>query len=233
MSAPERNGPVVESLDHEVKFALAASLAGPASALLDGVCARERHARSRVGTIYFDDRALDSAHEKWASDYRKTKVRLRWYDGAGTVHLEIKRRIGSRREKLRFETAIPGADLESGGLGAAEQADVGALLSGLGIEAPPDLAPALRLAYSRDRFVDRHSDCRLSLDTSIAAIERAPWCAATGLAAATHGELDLALVECKGASRDLPPLVAALAALGARRTSFSKYNACLTHGIHV
>jgi hypothetical protein len=225
--------PGVESLDHEVKFVLAASLAGPARALLEGVCRREHHARSRIGTIYFDDRALGSAHEKWASDYRKTKVRLRWYDGAGTVHLEVKRRVGSRREKLRFETSMPGEQLESGGLHAAAAAGVGGLLAGLGIESPADLAPALRLVYSRDRFVDSGSGSRLSLDSAIAAVERAPWCAATGLPAGARGELDVALVECKGASRDLPATVAALAALGVRRSSFSKYNACLTHGTYV
>jgi hypothetical protein len=35
------------------------------------------------------------------------------------------------------------------------------------------------------------------------------------------------LVEIKGGSRDLPPALAALAALGGRRESFSKYSFCL------
>ena len=110
----------------------------------------------------------------------------------------------SRREKLRFETAIPGESLEAGGLGEAARAGVGALLAGLGIDSPADLAPALRLVYSRDRFVDPNSECRLSLDTEIAAVERAPWCAAHGHPAGAHRTLDVALVECKGPSRDLP-----------------------------
>ena len=86
MSSLRAPSPAVESLDHEVKFVLAAHSAGPARALLAGLFRPESpHARSRIGTIYFDDRALSSAEEKLASDYRKTKIRLRWYDGAGPV----------------------------------------------------------------------------------------------------------------------------------------------------
>ena len=224
--------PAVETLDHEVKFLLAARAAGPARALLAGVCRCDpEHARSRIGTIYFDSLALDSAHEKWASDYRKTKIRLRWYDGAGKAHLEVKRRVGSRREKLRFETDVDGSSLEAGGLRAAAGAGVAERLAELGLRAPADLAPALRLVYERERFVDPVDSRRLSLDTSIAAVERAPWCAAAGPPRTPGSVLDVALVECKGGSRELPASIAALAHFGARRASFSKYTACLTDAL--
>ena len=216
----------VESLDHEVKLRLPAAAAAPARALLSGLCRAEApHARSRVATIYFDDRELTSAGEKAASDYRKTKLRLRWYDGAGAAILEIKRRVGSRREKRRLPLAFEGAALEAGGLAAAARSAWREALAAAGLEAPRDLAPVLRLVYDRERFVDPGTGARLSLDTRIAALEVAPW---TGLGTPA-GALDAALVELKGTGRELPPVLAALDAIGARRGSFSKYAACLSY----
>lgn len=223
--------PAVESLDHEVKFVLPAHSIAPARALLAGLFRPEApHARSRIGTIYFDDRNLSSVDEKLASDYRKIKIRLRWYDGAGPVHLEVKRRVGSRREKLRHELPVDGARLEAGGLAAAERCGVVEALRANGVVPPADLAPALRLAYERERYVDPATGARLSLDTAIAALEQAPWCAAAELERGAADELDVALVECKGTSRELPPALRVLEALGARRRSFSKYTTCLLHG---
>jgi hypothetical protein len=220
-------GPAVESLDHEVKFQLPAAAAAPARALLSGICRAEApHARSRVGTIYFDDGELSSAGEKLASDYAKTKLRLRWYDGGGFAHLEVKRRLGSRREKLRLALEFDGAALERGGLAAAANAPWQAALVAAGVRPPAGFRPALRLAYDRDRFVDPTSGARLSLDAALVALEVAPW---TGLSLRSAA-VDAALVEFKGTARELPPALRALAALGARRGSFSKYAACLFNG---
>lgn len=232
MSFSRADAPVVEALDHEVKFALPAAAAPAARALVAGICLPEApHAASRVATIYFDSRALDAAAEKWASDYRKTKVRLRWYDGTGPVVLEVKRRVGSRREKLRFATSFDGRTLETGGLAAAAGGEVLALLARRGIPTSADLAPALRLTYDRERFVGPGGRGRISLDTRIAAVERAPWTEGFDLDAESAGDArslrDLALVELKGNERELPPALRALEALGAKRRSFSKYTACL------
>jgi hypothetical protein len=231
MSLSRTAAPGVGALDHEVKFVLPAAAAPAARALLAGVCRPETpHARSRVSTIYFDSRNLDSAAEKWASDYRKTKVRLRWYDGAGAVMLEVKRRVGSRREKLRFPTPLDGRELEAGGLAAAAGGAIPAFLAGLGVAAAADLAPALRLAYDRERFVGPGETGRISLDTRLVAGERAAWCEGADLESGDPGDLDVALVELKGHDRGLPPALLALASLGAKRRSFSKYTACLSCG---
>lgn len=232
MLAVQDEVPAVESLDHEVKFVLPAGATAPARILLEGLCRRETpHARSRIGTIYFDDRALSSAGEKLASDYRKTKIRLRWYDGAGSVRLEVKRRVGSRREKLRRELPGDAAALEVGGLAAAERTGYRDALRALGVTPPADLAPVLHLTYERERFVDPASGARLSLDSRIEAVERAPWSDTEALRCEASDDLDVALIESKGGWRDLPPALLALAALGARRRSYSKYTACLLHRI--
>ena len=58
-----------------------------------------------VYTVYYDTPGLRCLHEKLNGDYLKSKVRLRWYrvgERAGdTAFLEVKMRLGSRREKVR------------------------------------------------------------------------------------------------------------------------------------
>ncbi len=222
MPAPARAALPPEALDHEVKLVLPAASGAAAHALLAGVCRPETpHAGGVVETVYFDDGTLSSLAEKEASDYLKTKVRLRWYDGGGPVWLEVKRRIGSRRDKARLETGLDGAELAARGLAGLAGLDLARLAARHGVALPPGLAPALRLRYRRDRFVEAGTGARLSLDREIRAIER------RGLPRAPAARaLDLALVELKGRERELPPALAPLHALGARRGSFSKYFAC-------
>jgi hypothetical protein len=210
----------VDGLDHEVKYILPAASAAAARALLAGVCRPEApHAASVVETVYFDDPGLGSLAEKRASDYLKTKVRLRWYDGRGPVWLEIKRRVGSRRDKARLPTGLDGAELGARGLAGLAGLDLARLAARSGVALRGALTPAVRLRYRRDRFVEPASGLRLSLDREIRALERAP-------GGAAGPELGLALVELKGSRRELPGALIALAALGARRVSFSKYFAC-------
>lgn len=222
MKPVEGDPPAVEALDHETKYVLPAAAAAAARALLAGVCRPETpHAESVVETVYFDDARLTSLGEKRASDYLKTKFRLRWYDGGGPVWLEIKRRVGGRRDKSRLATGLDGGELAARALGDFAGFDLTALAARRGLVLPAGLAPALRLRYHRARFVEPGSGLRLSLDRGIRAVER------RGAARADAArDLDVALVELKGDRRDLPGALGALAALGARRASFSKYLAC-------
>lgn len=218
----EGGPPAVDGLDHEVKYILPAASAAAARALLAGVCRPEApHAASVVETVYFDDPGLGSLAEKRASDYLKTKIRLRWYDGRGPVWLEIKRRVGSRRDKARLPTGLDGAELATRSLAELAGLDLAALAARAGAAVAPGLQPAVRLRYRRDRFVEPGSDLRLSLDREIRAVERRGSPRGDGIR-----DLDVALVELKGDRRELPGPLAALAALGARRGSFSKYLAC-------
>lgn len=222
MKPVEGDPPPVESLDHEVKYVLPAASAPAARALLAGLCRPETpHASGLVETVYFDDARLSSLEEKRASDYFKTKVRLRWYDGAGSVWLEIKRRIGGRRDKSRLPTGLDGAELAARSLAGLAGIDLAGWAARSGATLPPGLAPAVRLRYRRDRFIEPGSGLRLSLDREIRAVERRAPAPTAGARA-----LGVALVELKGQGRELPGALAALAALGARRASFSKYLAC-------
>ena len=108
---PRRAALPVQALDHEVKFVFPGAMFAVARTILSrSLPAGEPHAASLVETIYFDDRELESLEEKLGSDYLKTKIRLRWYDHSPAVWLEVKRRVGSRREKLRLPVAATGSD---------------------------------------------------------------------------------------------------------------------------
>ena len=223
-------GPV-EPLDHETKYVLPERAARSAAALLAGVCRRDdEHAESVVESIYFDTPELASWGEKRASDYRKTKIRLRWYDGGGPVWLELKRRVGSRREKRRLPVALDGALLSRRGLAAPELAVPTLLLAALGEPLPAALAPVAHLRYRRSRYLAHPDGARLALDRAIEWLALDARRCRVSPPAARTGALPHAVVELKGASRDLPAILAGLAALGARRGSFSKYGACLAAG---
>ena len=217
------------ALDHEAKFVFPGATIDVARAILCGSCRREEpHAASLVETIYFDGRRLESLEEKLASDYRKSKIRLRWYDRSEKVWLEVKRRVGSRREKLRVPVPFDGRELSRQSLDSPALSGVEALLVSLGEAAPPGMAPAAHLSYRRERFVEPASGARISLDSEISVLRIADWAAAAPGIRRVAGNLRSPyLVELKGDSRDLPPVLATLAALGGRRSSFSKYSFCL------
>jgi hypothetical protein len=227
---PTSAGPV-QALDHEVKFVFAGATLAVARAILHGACRREEpHAASLVETIYFDSQRLDFLAEKLGSDYLKTKIRLRWYDHSPAVWLEVKRRVGSRREKLRLPVAagaIDGRELSLLSLDSPALSRVPALLAEAGEAVPAALRPAVHLSYRRERFVEPASGLRISLDSDIRALRIADWAAAAPGIRRLPGNLRSPfLVELKGENRDLPPALTALAALGGRRESFSKYSFC-------
>jgi len=213
-----------EDLDHEAKFVLPESSAQPARILLRGVARAERpFAGGRVESIYFDDSGFRSLGEKLASEYLKTKTRLRWYDGSGAVYFECKQRIGTRRLKRRVPVDLDAASLSREGIAAASGAPIASWVAELGLALPGDLVPVLHLRYRRERFVAPGGD-RLCLDSEIEALAAAP------VLSTRRGPLRLAsaVFEVKGRSRALPATLVALDALGARLASFSKYSSCLS-----
>ena len=222
----------VDGFDHEVKFVFTGETIAVARAILRGACRREEpHAASLVETIYFDASGLDSLDEKLGSDYRKSKIRLRWYDRQPAVWLEVKRRFGSRREKRRLAASpepFDGRELSRTSLDTPGFDRVPAILAVAGEAAPPTLHPVLHLAYRRERFVEPSTGHRISLDSEIETLRIADRATASSSVRRVAGNRRSPfLVEVKGASRDLPPVIAALADLGGRRESFSKYSFCL------
>ena len=141
--------------------------------------------------------------EKINSDYLKTKVRLRWYEGGGRPaersFLEAKLRVGARRRKVRLETAFSGTWLTHTALHDQALRRIPQELRPLGVPVPSQLRPVLRIRYTRDRFVDPLAGVRISLDADISA----PAVNRELLSVPNPLPLDTAVVEVKGQAREL------------------------------
>lgn len=216
--------------EHEAKFPLDARRVGLVLGLLGARALPDPdHPDGRVNSVYFDTLDLRSFAEKLNSDFSKTKVRARWYadpqsgEPLGVVHLERKRREGTRRSKQRLTTDVPAARLAAASLSSSL---VAALPTPLWSEGSPPHGPlvaTLEVSYRRRRFVDPASGARLALDTDI----RVSRTNATFYPSPPPFALDRAVLEVKGPIADLPPALEGLRRLGCRRGSFSKYGACV------
>jgi hypothetical protein len=205
-------------LEHEVKYVVPAHSVVAVAAFVGGCCRPDAaFARGWVDSIYFDTPGLALYQEKAASDLKKTKVRVRWYDGQGAVFAEVKRRYGTRRAKRRLACDVLSRDLEAVGLEAASLRGVPGLLAARGESLPGGLAPVLRVGYLRQRWICPGGE-RVSLDREIGA---SAWAARIG--GGGDSRLRGAVLEVKGRGTVLPAVLAPLAALGCRRRSFSKY----------
>ena len=179
-----------------------------------------------VYTVYYDTPGLRCLHEKLNGDYLKSKVRLRWYrvgERAGdAAFLEVKMRLGSRREKVRVPVPFQGTWPTYGSLDVPSLRSVPRQLRVAGITIPHDYRPVLLVRYRRHRFIERLTGLRASLDTDICspAVSRRE-----GL---TPRDLPLPFVvfEWKGLRDTLPDSLRILTTLGFRKSSFSKYSAC-------
>jgi hypothetical protein len=208
-----------EALGFETKFVLPAAAVPAARMLLAGTARPEQpYPAGSVESIYWDTPELASYNEKLSSDYLKTKLRLRWYDAGGAVHVEIKRRLGTRRAKERTVVGLDGAELSRGGLRAAGRWAASTLASSSGRPLDARLTPVLHLRYRRERFISA-AGLRINLDTAIEVLETAPQLGGRHGSVAVPG----AVLETKGVSRELPAALTALATVGCRRGSFSKY----------
>lgn len=222
--APPR-GHSIASLTHEIKYVLPAGAAGSLAGWL-GAVARPERARppAWVVSVYFDTPGLSLLDEKVNSDYYKTKVRVRWYRAAdrhgspSAAFVEMKRRIGNRRDKWRVPLGV-GADALAGwSLDDPRWLHVLAPLRALA-PLPPGLAPVLRLQYFRARFVDAAASARLAVDQHLTVAAVSPRLRARPLPAL----LPDAVFEWKGPSVELPVYLTPITRFGARRRSFSKY----------
>ena len=183
-----------------------------------------------VWTIYYDTPALASLGEKINSDYLKQKIRVRWYsdlDGrpAGPSFVEAKHRVGNRRIKVRTTLPCSADELASWDLEDPRLLQLPLLLKEHGIHLRDPWRPILLLRYRRDRFIERLSRSRVSLDTDIAAAA----VNSRTVSAADYSPLGSAVLEVKGSADELPLALRGLLHLGAQKCSFSKYLAVFSH----
>jgi hypothetical protein len=186
---------------------------------------------STVLTVYYDTPGMDCLREKRNSDYLKTKLRLRWYRVGGRVtdaaFLEVKLRLGARREKHRL--AVPYRSIWStrGSLDALALRGLPRLLRPLGIVMPDDYRPVLLVGYKRYRFMEPHTGLRASLDSDI----HVPAVSRTAGLTPNPIPLPVTVFEFKGPRDHLPESLRGLTTMGFRKASFSKYAACYDHAL--
>ena len=224
--------PVVESLEHELKFALAPTAVPALRAWLRGAVRPDpEFAHGIVSSIYYDTRDWRLLYEKVNSDYLKTKVRVRWYsppdspEQGGRAFLEAKYRIGNRREKVRIPLPETGPELMARGLDDAMLVELPKRLRARGLAVDPTLVPTILIRYERERWVDLAGHARVSLDTNISCPAASPGV----FAPVVPGALRIAIVEAKGHFAEIPATLYTITSLGGRRTSFSRYWACYQH----
>ena len=227
--APETTpSPIAEGVPttHELKYVVPAAAAGSVEAWLAAVSGPERdRPPAYVFTVYFDTPGLALLDQKRNSDYLKIKVRIRWYgtlDGrpGGAAYSEVKQRVGNRREKHRVRLGTDAAVLAKWPLADPRWMGLLAPLRAFA-RLPPRLLPTLALRYRRSRYIEATS--RLALDQQIPVTAAHPHLAAGHLPA----WLPLGVFECKGPESELPARLGPIVRFGARRSSFSKYQACM------
>lgn len=184
----------------------------------------------RISSIYYDTPQLDLYHEKRASFYLKSKIRLRWYgkttqQGADVnCFLELKFKIGGTRRKDRFPMTMPAAALAKRNLNVAALNAIPAQLPGLGYSFEGALAPMVLVQYERRRFVHQASDTRVAVDTDIC-------CPAVNqqfVPGMPPAFLEVCLLEIKGPGQTTPGWAEPLRR-HMWRHAFSKYATCLEY----
>lgn len=205
-------------------------------AILQARCAPDDwFATGIVNSIYFDTPGLGSYWEKANGDNIKTKIRIRWYGaddslpGEVPVFVEVKGRVGSARNKLRYETTAPRDLVISTPFEGSELPDFLAARSReFGMPVSRDWRPVCCISYCRRRYFDTPSMSRIAIDWNIEArrFNRLlfPW--------GRPVTLGSVVCEFKNKGGEPPMWSEHVRAAGLRFGSFSKYGECMSRLIN-
>lgn len=215
--------------ESELKFTHESYSSNAVKNSLDRTCIADKDFQNNiVNSVYFDTYDWLFASEKASSDYLKTKVRLRWYQkpshenssNTSKCFLEFKRKIGSKREKIRVQMPFDGRHA----LEALQHDKNQALISKQIAEKAPDLLgydikPKFVVRYNRHRYYEAFSRTRISLDTKIQAfsVDR------SFAQIFSKIRLNQSVLEVKGDCEDLPLALRNLNAVNLKKAAFSKY----------
>jgi hypothetical protein len=210
---------------------------GLASGLLRQVCLpASEYPSEQINSLYFDTANLDQHERSDSGDFRKDKVRIRWY-GAGLdqkeenplnmqpVYIELKSRRGFVGTKQRLKSYLPGEKLAANRLskGIVPMTLLTDTLARFGYFPEERLLPIIKISYWRYRFSEILTGQRVSLDCHIRSTMILP--------GPGNGEKELELpggvIEIKGTSMELPETLRQLKILELDWTRFSKYSACI------
>lgn len=216
----------------ERKYFVAPHNVGIACGLLRQLCLPAAdYPSEQINSLYFDTPSLTQHEISDSGEYRKDKVRIRWYgsedavQGMRTVFIELKSRQGFAGTKQRARLRVPAESLSHSNLkkGIVPRALLLETLARFGYFAPDILLPIVAVSYWRYRFRELTTAQRISLDCHIRSTMIFP-----GLGNGEEGlELSGGVVEMKGRSMELPPALRHVRILDTDWTRFSKYSACI------
>lgn len=216
----------------ERKFFIFPRNIGFAYTLLRQFCRPDsEYPEGQVNTLYFDTPDLDEYIKSASGDFRKNKVRIRWYDrvensqGMVPIFLELKTRQGFVSSKQRQRSLVPAQNLELTRLvaGIVDPTTLINTLAGFGHFPEEPLRPIITTSYWRYRFTEMLTGVRVSLDYDIRSSMVARELG--------YGERDLqlrgAVVEVKGPTLELPLTLRRIRLLDTDWSRFSKYGYCV------
>ena len=216
----------------ERKFFILPRNIGFAYATLRQICrADSEYPEGQVNSLYFDTPDLEQYFRSESGDFRKEKVRIRWYGQPGnrqeavSVFLELKSRQGFASSKQRRRLLVSAQHLEPAHLGAgiADKKTLVNTLAEFGHFPSRPLQPIIMICYRRYRFNEMLTGTRVSFDYNIVSSVVAP-----GLG---YRERDLRLeggvIEVKGPTLELPVTLRHIRLLDADWSRFSKYGQCI------
>ncbi len=216
----------------ERKFSIVPRNIGFALAFLRQICRPDKeYPKDRVNSLYFDSADLDEYMRSVSGEFRKNKVRVRWYgtvsgnEGTKSVYLELKSREGFASSKQREELTVPSENLipERLGRGIIDKTTLNNTLAKFGHFPETPLRPVIVISYQRYRFQEIQTGIRVSYDYDISASMIAPELRRFE----SRISLPTAVIEVKGPTIELPVTLRRMKFLDTDWSRFSKYGYCI------
>lgn len=207
-------------------------------ALLRQFCRLDsEYPQEQINSLYFDTEDLEQYERSSSGEYRKNKVRIRWYHTLDDyreevpVFLELKSREGFSSSKQRNKLSVVKRDLDPNTLhrGIVSATTLNDTIASFGYFTEMPLRPVIVISYWRCRFTEILTGTRVTLDYNIGStmVKRS----------LGYGERSLKLaggvIEVKGQKLELPATLRHLRLLDIDWSRFSKYSSCLdSHLLH-
>ena len=216
----------------ERKFFVLPRNIGFAHAFLRQICRPDReYPKDQVFSLYFDTPDLDEYVRSAAGDFRKNKVRIRWYGSVDEdsetvpVFLELKSREGFASSKQRERFMVPSVQLQPYNLanGIVDKTALMSTLARFGHFPETPLKPMILITYLRHRYNEMQTGIRVSFDYDI------------GSSVVAHElgrrereiRLSGGVIEVKGPTLELPVTLRHMRILDTDWSRFSKYGYCM------
>jgi hypothetical protein len=219
----------------ERKFFILPKYVNFAYAFLRHICRRdEEYPEGQVNSLYFDTPDLEQYVKSESGEFKKDKVRIRWYGKTEKLpkktptFLELKSRQGFASSKQRQQLVVSIRQLDPTLLnsGIIDKKTLIDTVTRFGHYPERPLRPIIMISYHRYRFNEMSTGMRVSLDLNIRSSVVTPELG--------YGERELKIkggvIEVKGATLELPRTLRRIKILDTDWSRFSKYGICLdTH----